>query len=760
MKKTKYVHTGIEGIASTFSSDNPVLVRGYANVNSLESIRLAAGAMRLALRLGIRRPQPCGPQRLPYADDNDDLVFDAPLLSFAVGRRMRYLRGWKQYDSCVKGFNGLGLLAEHALKEQRRLEAGGLAALQAARREFLRSRKRADPADGSMVPVFAPDEVNALTDRDLDAVAPFDLALWRAYGSRPVVCSTSSNMGISLHQALRHMQQATLEVCGRRVTVLNPDEGWLVIWCPDERADFMNPEKTEVLRSLETEQPPLTVLHTYINRKERDPGALRDALNDGGYFFPTNPQSEEEMQNLFFIALNDIAGERKTTIDEVLKDPKVRRTLESLDCLIEDNRVIVQAGVVGGLYGLMLPYLLMLESVLPQAPAAISAWNQASIGAALAALVLADVRLSEFNSFPDDLQRELAELFPNLVAHLRKHKWGRPATRIHGVFDIANLQSLAQLLGVVVERHLSGRKTALVGLGSSSYATGNRCYDVLKESMEKEGPFRGRTTFHPMTHALIPVAQAMTYADDLFRVVRSEGFAKLAPAEQAERVMRHAVKTEPAGAAAVAGYLLSRLDTGTLSLVEIAYVLRTVGFTRDLFLEFAGFGRDAGAANRFLQEAQEEGDYMGSLGQNLLNLLEWEPAALEPKAALERIHSRMNYRLRPIDDEGFDALDPVTHLDLTGDNTRQPPRHMVDSLIQCCLRNRAVLERALGEEELERARHRRLDLVTVVNRALSGIAHSLHLTERRLDGFRRNVVRSIIARTAKQAESLAAKRKD
>ena len=34
--------------------------------------------------------------------------------------------------------------------------------------------------------------------------------------------------------------------------ILNKDEGSLIIWAPDSRADFMNHEKAEHLRSLES----------------------------------------------------------------------------------------------------------------------------------------------------------------------------------------------------------------------------------------------------------------------------------------------------------------------------------------------------------------------------------------------------------------------------------------------------------------------------------------------------------------------------
>jgi hypothetical protein len=39
----------------------------------------------------------------------------------------------------------------------------------------------------------------------------------------------------------------------------------------DERADFMNEEKTRFLRALEKDLPQITSLRTYINRQQRDP---------------------------------------------------------------------------------------------------------------------------------------------------------------------------------------------------------------------------------------------------------------------------------------------------------------------------------------------------------------------------------------------------------------------------------------------------------------------------------------------------------
>lgn len=135
------------------------------------------------------------------------------------------------------------------------------------------------------------------------------------------------------------------------------------------------------------------------------------------------------------------------------------------------------------------------------------------MGAALAALVLADLRLREYDKMPEPLRQGPRRALSAISRFLEKKRLGRHLpTRIHGVFDVANLQ----IAGPVA---WGRRRAAPVrphdrsgGPGSSSYATGNRCYDILKFSAESGGPFLGRSTFHPATHALVPVAQALIYA--------------------------------------------------------------------------------------------------------------------------------------------------------------------------------------------------------------------------------------------------------
>ncbi len=698
MSKLFYLHSDLPGLRDAVTADYGVAFVGDArDPDRLEPLELAAFTIRLARKLGVLPTVPYAATRLPYSDDNDNVVFDAPLATLVAGRRVQYLRGWKAYASCVKCYNALGLMGEHVLRELRRLRASTIEERRAHVHAFVRSRSRTE-AGGAIRPLFDEDAVGRLTPGQLDHVDLEAVAIWRTFSRRPIVCSTSSNMGISLHQALRFMQATAVDVAGRRGTVLNGDEGRLIIWCPDEQADFMNPEKTEHLRSLETEQPPLTVLHTYINRKQRDPGALRDALEAGGYFFPTNPQSADEMQNLLANALGDMAKQRRSTTADLLADANVRDTLASLGCIVDGGHVVVRSGVEGGLYGLMAAYLLMLEETLPRHDAsALSTWNQASIGAALAAAILADRQLRGFADLPASTRDAVADACPGLAAALGERRLGLDVdTQIHGVFDLANLQSLGQLLGVVVERHLSGRGTAFVGLGSSSYSNGNRCYEILRDSFTQGGPFRGRDGFHPATHTLNPVAQALVYADDLRRASRHPRFASLASEARLTWLMQHARKPEPAGAAAMAGYLLTRLDAGTLSLAEVAATLRLSGFDASRFLEFAGFSQSVQGTNWFLQEATEEGAFMEGLARITLQLLELDITELLSLAARERTTSAERYRQSPIDPAPFEARHPIVTIYLTGDNTRQPRAKLVAAIYADALRHQAALDELVG----------------------------------------------------------------
>lgn len=622
-------------LRTSLRPESRIRLRMSTPPNLSDAMRTALRTVEIARRLGVTQLRPSTWNALPYGDGHDQLVFPAPLLSEMAGEEIVFLRGWSEFQSCVKGFNALGLIAEQTLLwENAHLDASPRTE-EALRQEFA-AAKRIEPDATLNIPML-------------------DIVLWNCLRDRTIVCSTSSNMGISLHEALRLMQRRR-ETGSSAYRILDEHEGSLIIWCPDERADFMNPEKSRILRALESEEPKLTSLRTYINRQQRDPGALLDALSMGGYFFPTNPQSASEIQNLLYLSIIGDSDDPVRTTQDMLAKETARRTLMSLGCEIDDEHSIVhvERGVEGGIHGLMVPYLFMLEDCLGlgiEGP--FDTWNQASIGAALAAAVLAEMVFRDASVLVPDVRAHFDDIFPRLASRCRDLSSfaDRGGNRITGVFDIANIQSLAQLLGVVVERHLAGRSTAFVGLGSSSYSNGNRCFEILQGSIDVGGPFPGRKAFEPATHTLNPVAQALVFLEDRKRIQKLANSVGPAPR-----------KPEPAGAAALAGYLLRQLDADRLSVFEIAKMLRHGGFDRDSFLEFHSgrSGREAGEA--FVQSGMDEGSYMGQFASDLLELLAWPIGLLEAEADRQR-----SYREIPSEDHGYTRV-----IYLTGDNCTQP----------------------------------------------------------------------------------------
>lgn len=620
--------------------------------------KIALTTLEMAKRLGINTPSISVLNALPYSQDSDTLVFAAPILGGLLNRDVFFLRGWKQFQSCIKGFNALGLMAEHVVDW---LEHFGQST------ELER--------DKAMIEFLAGHDLNASTERPNGAISEIDLAVWHCFSKRTIVCSTSSNMGVSLHEILRLMQTRVQTCQVGTYTILRPSEGSLVIWCPDERADFMNPEKARLLRSLECELPQLTRLRTYINRQQRDPGALADALACGGYFFPTNPQSATELQNLLFGALVTDGEDVSEAVSRTLSDKKALDTLLSLGCEVdfEQSTIAVQRGVEGGIHGLMLPYWIMLEEICSLRPAShLETWNQASIGAALAAAVMAENIVVQPDLLAPTTRVKFSEAFPNIAHETFGRHRNESKRDIVGIFDIANMQSLAQLLGVTTDRHTAGRSTAFVGLGSSSYSNGNRCFEILDNSAQSDGPFAGRQGFHPATHTLNPVAQALILGEDLARITRTIDAGMLGASGH---IMQHARKTESAGAAALAGVLLKLLDDGELTVFEIAYCLRRMGFDSRMFLSLhlSVLGHDA--EETFIQNASEEGPYMGQLAKDLLALLDW------PIQALRR-HAERQVISRASSSPSENAL--VIYL--TGDNCDQPSQEFLEEL---CERSRA-----------------------------------------------------------------------
>lgn len=636
-----YAHVNQDLLVTSLRPEGRIFIsEDLESMSEDRATRIALTTLAIAQRLGINTPSKCVPNDLPYSSRSDTLVFNAPVLSSFLNRDVFFLRGWKQFQSCIKGFNALGLMAEHVVDWLQSFRALTKSERQIRINAFLEAH-----------------DLGVSFEHSDSAISDIDLAVWHCFGRKTIVCSTSSNMGVSLHEILRLMQTRTQTSELGTYTILHPTEGSLVIWCPDERADFMNPEKTQLLKSIENEFPKLTRLRTYINRQQRDPGALADALASGGYFFPTNPQSATELQNLLYGALVTDGNDVTDAVARALSDEKALSTLRSLGCKVdfEQSTIAVQRGVEGGIHGLMLPYWIMLEEICSLRSASdLETWNQASIGAALAAAVMAENIVTEPSSLTSATRAKFSDVFPNITREVLGKPRHISRRKIVGVFDIANMQSLAQLLGVTTSRHKAGRSTAFVGLGSSSYSNGNSCFEILDDSAQSGGPFLGRQGFHPATHTLNPVAQSLIIGEDLARVARTE--------DTTPTYLRvPCKKTESAGAAALAGILLNLLDNENLTVFEIALCLRRMGFDSKSFLLLHLSSMSVDSEETFIQCASEEGPYMVQLAKDLLLLLDWPIEELSQHATLQA-------KSRATKSQTTSAL--VIYL--TGDNCDQP----------------------------------------------------------------------------------------
>ncbi|MDX2223962.1 MAG: hypothetical protein SFV21_14525 [Rhodospirillaceae bacterium] len=670
-----YAYDGVE-MLSVGRDRDIFVIGGEEKIYFNQALECALMTVQIAALIGIQVGAPADQDSLPYSDLNEALVFAAPHISDLVGRDLYFLRGWKDFNSCVKGFNALGLIAEQVLRVQREFQAKPPAQKRALLIEFLESRR---DAGGELSVRMDRVDIDALfgTDHELAAL------IWHTFADRKIVCSTSSNMGISLHDLIYLFRGRRIALGADSYTVFNRDEGALVIWAPDRRADFMNEEKAQHLAALESAEGSTTSVRTYINRKERDPGAINDALAAGGYFFPTNPQSKLELKGLLYTALASFLRGRTEVDDKIVKNENLRHLLHSLDVVIDEKsgKLVIQRGVEGGIYGLMIPYFILIEEMLAggkPVDQGVDTWNQASIGAALAAATLAADSFKIIHRCEPRILALFARYFPRI-----SQNWDRLAAvpqNVVGVFDLANIQSLAQLLGVVVQRHLSGKGTPFVGLGSSSYSNGNLCFDILMESANRRGAFKGKECFHPSTHTLNFISQALIFGED---VARARRVLHAKSEADAAAVLAHVRKPEPAGATALTGLLLSLLDQGELTVFELAYGVHRLGFSCELFLRFCGFEGAAGR-EKICNLAAEEGPYMGQFMTDFLNLLEWPTAALASYAARNRLKRGRAGSATSFPDK------PLTVIYLTGDNTAQPGARIVGAQLDNLARLVAV----------------------------------------------------------------------
>jgi hypothetical protein len=626
----RYVHSS-EHSRPIFIENEKILVSDQDDLDLNSYIEIAVQTHRLGLKINA-------------IDQDVNSLITETLIGDSLNSQINFLNGNTNFNSSIKAYNALGLMAEQVLLKNKEFNSLTRDERVSKWREFLVSRKI------NHNELFTEQELDNLKWEEVSNLDNLNLMIWMTFAHVPIVCSTSSNMGIALHEALRMCQQTNFTFREKSIPTLNNGEGKLIIWCPDPEADFMSPEKTAYLNKIANEEPKLTTLRTYINRIERDPGALKEALSVGGYFFPTNPQSKMELRNLIYPFLT-----------ETLNDLN-ERTLQSLEIKKEKSQFRINKGIEGGLAGLMVPYFMMLDQNLGSNLNKNSfVWNQASIGAALAAAVLAEDVMKKPKLMNDYSKKIILEEWPKLGIEIDGLLRAKSKRQIIGVFDTANLQSLAQLLGVVVTRHRSGRGSPFVGLGSSSYSNGNLCFDILKSSEKNGKSFLGSENFFPATHAINPIAQAIIYGSLITKLPVMQGTENFKP--------------EPAGAASLAGFLLHQLDNSFLSTIELGLLLRKLGYTNALLMELAYNEDSEVMRNRWLTIADDEGDFMGNLIKDIFYFLELPTDVLIAMSRTEKKTSIRNLKRKKINSK-------ANIFYLTGNNTSQPSKNFRQKLLE------------------------------------------------------------------------------
>ncbi|OAB60416.1 hypothetical protein AY599_02320 [Leptolyngbya valderiana BDU 20041] len=574
------------------------------------------------------------------ARKSQQLFVDAPLLSELFDRRVAILGGWSDFQNSVKAFQVLGLLADtvrphwqtlKTLKIQKdRGDLNAARQLEERQKYFLKTRQTRD-----RLPVFQPKEITS--DR-LQSVDLLYVALWEALRDRTLVCTTSSNFGLALHEILHRLQTLSVSNGDREFSILNFDDVKLTIWCPKRGSAIMRDEKDDILRHKVASSPLNCELRRYETRRERDVNAIGQVLEESGIFFPTTPQS---------------AGNLTTIVEKIFREkPKLR------DDVSESTLQQFKSPIQGGIFGAIVPYLYLLDafiqrdrlpSSLDNTSPLLSLYNPTSIGATLAAFIEGDRLLRRRGVLSALNERErsvFAREFPHLKAYLEASENGLPFyISVCAVPDHHTRPGIAGAFNVT-SRHVPGDGKKFMGLGSNGFPNNSVLKDIVSKSVDSGGAFGGKSHIYPTTHTMGYVAAALVFANDL----QNHCNARL---------------PELAGAFAVAGILQQAIEQNQLSPEEVAWSLKKTGIGLAEFLALNP--EDYRTAEEFLKRANSEGQIMGEFAKAFVQSLSFERSVLRDRVRRVRSHRKVISCSRW----------PLVVAHRTGDYCLQPDRTLV-----------------------------------------------------------------------------------
>lgn len=503
----------------------------------------------------------------------------SPVLQSLLGNKVFVISGPSEYGGAIKGHAFLGYLEYHSASRLEELELFNLTNQNEAKRKFL----------------LAHGIDNAEIDDDL--LVQIDLmhvAVWESFKGRAIIAPTSGSFGIAAYETIEKLRQAEISLIvkgmPRKINFFAANEGRARAWAPDIRTGVMSEEKLEVLKAA-AKRTDLEVCY-WTERTTRDHYALLDALFHDEYFCPTNPKSREEVAALLKEILSNsfdgkpifqIHGAYNSLREQLIArikdcDRQTIKTLERHGIYYNYDRengvtLSVAEPIAAGIYGLMIPRFRHLDVLANNHIANDTVFQQCSVGATLAGLLLTDSAMTnlvldsenKLNITSQNWQL-LNELFPSLAAAIQRK--GLPCLNAYAAPDVANV-TLPQMLGCegITQPNTEGAENGL-GTITPGYGPIEAIQNAPGHGLIK--------TYTAVTKPWFPIGQALLFTHGM----NVDGTKAKLP--------------ESAGAAALGSYLKFLYDTDqkngsdSLPIELLVFVLRTNGLSKELFEKILG----------------------------------------------------------------------------------------------------------------------------------------------------------------------------
>jgi len=489
----------------------------------------------------------------------------SPQLTQLFGRELYISKGYDDFRDSIKGYAVLGFIWDIIKDRHDELNTMSTLELNQAKNIFFKTRGI---------------DTKNLQQTDYDKLDILDLCLWEGLKDRPFVAPTSGSFGIGFLNILRILRNRQIQVSGQKVALLDEKskEGNVRPWVPNIGLDIMSPDKTHDMDKLALSLG--CDVKYWKDRNTRDIVALVDALRTGGFFCPTNPKSQSEVQEL----VNNLKS--IPNITQLLKTAKAQDALKYIG--VKGIQFTATKPLTAGITSLSITRLKQLEYVLQVNPSIkkITTYNQPSVGATFAGMLNVDEVLQNAIKNPDILDYNtkamLKEYFPNIFQKVFIERQ-LPNLRIKATFDVAN-RGLADQYGALYENYPHNNNAAN-GLGTIT--TGQGCVDAIDEHLASTKPsFNGGSDMYIVPHNFMNIAQALTFV--------ANNYSKI---------------PELAGAASLGGLIHNKFLKDKIQAKDYAQLLADNGITKEILFKIVDkeyfdneSNKHGGKAQRFSED--------------------------------------------------------------------------------------------------------------------------------------------------------------